>query len=88
MSENCIHCIVNKRTGGDLLCDECRAKCKSPESTCLTDLENRIPQDVLDVLPTPQEDWDSIEKYRKEHGGQLPPRSSNLSNRVTTERSA
>jgi hypothetical protein len=24
MSTNCIRCVVNKRTGGDLLCDECR----------------------------------------------------------------
>ncbi len=25
MSTNCIVCVKNKRTGGDLLCDECRA---------------------------------------------------------------
>ncbi len=25
MSTNCISCVVNKRTGGDLLCDSCRA---------------------------------------------------------------
>lgn len=24
MSTNCINCVVNKRTGPDLLCDECR----------------------------------------------------------------
>lgn len=24
MSVNCIQCVVNKRTGPDLLCDECR----------------------------------------------------------------
>ena len=26
MSTNCIDCIKNKRTGSDLLCDECRVK--------------------------------------------------------------
>ena len=25
MSDNCIECVVEKRTGGDLLCDGCRA---------------------------------------------------------------
>lgn len=25
MSTNCIHCVVNDRTGFDLLCDTCRA---------------------------------------------------------------
>lgn len=38
MSVNCIRCAVNKRTGIDLLCDECRdqaiklvcEKCKRP----------------------------------------------------------
>lgn len=25
MSKNCINCVVRPRTGGDLLCDECRA---------------------------------------------------------------
>ena|GEM_PF-4705462 len=26
MSTNCVNCVVNDRTGTDLLCDECRAK--------------------------------------------------------------
>lgn len=25
MSTNCIVCVVNKRTGGDLMCDSCRS---------------------------------------------------------------
>lgn len=35
MSTNCISCVVNKRTGGDLLCDDCREK--QPSRTPLTD---------------------------------------------------
>lgn len=30
MSTNCIRCVKNKRTGMDLLCDECRASGSSP----------------------------------------------------------
>ena len=30
MSTNCVHCIVNQRTGNDLLCDECRGASWDP----------------------------------------------------------
>lgn len=29
-------------------------------------------QRILDTLPTPQESWQTIEAYRKQHGGRLP----------------
>lgn len=31
MSVNCIRCVKNKRTGGDLLCDDCRANPRRPQ---------------------------------------------------------
>lgn len=36
MSENCINCVENKRTGPDLLCDRCREakRIVSPENVC------------------------------------------------------
>ncbi len=27
MSTNCVECLTNKRTGSDLLCDDCRGTC-------------------------------------------------------------
>lgn len=32
MSTNCINCVVNKRTGFDLLCDDCRALRSVPKT--------------------------------------------------------
>ena len=37
MSKNCIRCVVKSRTGGDLLCDECRAKYAAPLETMRCD---------------------------------------------------
>ena len=47
MSTNCVRCITNKRTGFDLLCDDCRElleenKGISEIRTMLDDLERRI----------------------------------------------
>jgi hypothetical protein len=48
MSTNCIRCVVNKRTGPDLLCEECRAKphehgAEYPPRTSTTQIEDEPP---------------------------------------------
>lgn len=49
MSTNCIVCVKNKRTGGDLLCDECRAV-KATQAT--------LPQGVWPDAYAPKEELD------------------------------
>lgn len=36
MSTNCIHCVTNKRTASDLLCDDCRPRSLTPQKNTMT----------------------------------------------------
>lgn len=50
MSTNCINCLKNKRTGTDLLCDNCRKSESKPDTTIADELRS-IAKEIVRIEP-------------------------------------